>query len=56
MDLRQHRAHARQLKTLGFAIDWSREFATCKPEYYRWNQRLFVRLLEKGMAYRKTGS
>jgi leucyl-tRNA synthetase len=44
-----------QLKSLGFAIDWSRELATCRPEYYRWNQWLFLRMLEKGIAYRKTG-
>ena len=43
-----------QLKSLGFAIDWSRELATCKPEYYRWNQWLFLRMLEKGIAYKKT--
>ena len=45
----------RQLRSLGFAIDWSRELATCKPEYYRWNQWLFLRMLEKGIAYQKTG-
>jgi leucyl-tRNA synthetase len=45
----------RQLKSLGFALDWSRELATCRPEYYRWNQWLFVRMLEKGIAYQKTG-
>ncbi len=45
----------RQLKSLGFALDWSRELATCRPEYYRWNQWLFLRMLEKGIAYRKTG-
>jgi leucyl-tRNA synthetase len=45
----------RQLKSLGFAIDWSREFATCRPEYYRWNQWLFLRMLERGIAYQKTG-
>jgi leucyl-tRNA synthetase len=45
----------RQLKALGFAIDWTRELATCQPEYYRWNQWLFLRMLEKGIAYKKTG-
>ncbi|MSQ59280.1 MAG: leucine--tRNA ligase [Betaproteobacteria bacterium] len=45
----------KQLKSLGFAIDWQRELATCKPEYYRWNQWLFLRMLEKGIAYKKTG-
>jgi leucyl-tRNA synthetase len=44
-----------QLKSLGFAIDWSREVTTCLPEYYRWNQWLFLRMLEKGIAYQKTG-
>jgi leucyl-tRNA synthetase len=43
-----------QMEPLGFAFDWSRELATCKPEYYRWNQWLFLRMLEKGIAYRKT--
>ncbi len=42
-----------QLQRLGFAYDWSREFATCTPEYYRWEQLMFTRLMEKGMAYRK---
>ncbi|MDE3073511.1 MAG: leucine--tRNA ligase, partial [Pseudomonadota bacterium] len=42
-----------QLKSLGYAIDWSREFATCKPDYYRWEQLMFTRLLKKGLAYRK---
>jgi leucyl-tRNA synthetase len=42
-----------QLKRLGFSYDWERELATCRPEYYRWEQWLFLRMYEKGMAYRK---
>jgi leucyl-tRNA synthetase len=45
----------RQLQSLGFAIDWARELATCQPDYYRWNQWLFLRMLERGIAYRHTG-
>src|SRR5947208_3570070 len=44
-----------QLKSLGFALDWERELATCKPDYYKWNQWLFTRLFRKGLAYKKTG-
>ncbi|KRG86008.1 leucine--tRNA ligase [Stenotrophomonas daejeonensis] len=42
-----------QLKSLGYAIDWSREFATCTPEYYVHEQRMFTRLMRKGLAYRR---
>ncbi|TLY67028.1 MAG: leucine--tRNA ligase, partial [Gammaproteobacteria bacterium] len=53
---RENISHMRaQLKSLGFAIDWRRELATCDPDYYRWNQWLFLRMLERGIAYRKTG-
>ena len=42
-----------QMQRLGFGIDWSREFATCDAEYYRWEQWMFLRLYEKGLVYRK---
>lgn len=44
----------KQMQALGLAIDWSREFATCDPEYYRWNQWLFLKMLEAGIAERRT--
>ncbi len=44
----------KQLQSLGFALDWERELATCAPEYYKWNQWLFLRMLERGIAYKKT--
>jgi leucyl-tRNA synthetase len=42
-----------QLQRMGFAYDWTREFATCRPDYYRWEQLMFTRLMKRGMAYRK---
>ncbi len=44
----------KQMQAMGLAIDWSREVATCDPSYYKWNQWLFLKMLEKGIAYRKT--
>ncbi len=44
----------KQMQAMGLAIDWSREIATCTPEYYKWNQWLFLKMLEQGIAYRKT--
>ena len=43
-----------QLQAMGVAVDWSREIATCDPSYYKWNQWLFLKMLEKGIAYRTT--
>jgi len=43
-----------QMKALGLAIDWSREIATCSPDYYKWNQWLFLKMLEAGIAERRT--
>jgi leucyl-tRNA synthetase len=45
-----------QLKLLGFGYDWDREVATCKPDYYRWEQWFFTKLYEKGMVYKKTSA
>jgi len=46
----------KQMQSMGLAIDWSRELATCSPEYYKWNQWLFLKMRERGIAYLKTGT
>ncbi len=45
-----------QLKRMGYSYDWDREIASCHPGYYRWNQWIFLKMLEKGLAYRKKGT
>jgi leucyl-tRNA synthetase len=50
-------AHMKQqMQAMGLAIDWSREMTACRPEYYKWNQWMFLKMLEKGIIYKKTGS
>jgi leucyl-tRNA synthetase len=50
-------AHMKQqMESMGLAIDWSREMAACTPQYYRWNQWMFLKMLEKGIIYQKTGT
>jgi len=48
-------AFRREMKRVGFSFDWTREFATCDPGYYRWNQWFFLKMLERGIVYRRTG-
>jgi len=48
-------AFREDLKSMGYSFDWERELATCDPEYYRWNQWFFVKMLERGLVYRRTG-
>jgi leucyl-tRNA synthetase len=50
-------AHMKQqMQAMGLAIDWSREMTACTPEYYKWNQWMFLKMLEKGIIYKKTGT
>jgi len=50
-------AHMKQqMQAMGLAIDWSREMTACKPDYYKWNQWMFLKMLEKGIVYKKTGT
>ncbi|AMP01715.1 leucine--tRNA ligase [Collimonas arenae] len=46
----------KQMEAMGLAIDWSREMTACTPEYYKWNQWMFLKMLEKGIVYKKTGT
>ena len=46
----------KQMASMGLAIDWSREMTACRPEYYKWNQWMFLKMLEKGIIYKKTGT
>ncbi len=46
----------KQLRRIGLSYDWEREFATCDPDYYRWEQLIFLKMLERGLAYKKTSS
>ena len=45
-----------QMESMGLAIDWSREMTACRPEYYKWNQWMFLKMLEKGIIYQRTGT
>jgi leucyl-tRNA synthetase len=45
----------KQLKSLGFSYDWSREISTCEPSYYRWEQKIFIEMFKRGLAYKKKG-
>ena len=46
----------KQMQSMGLAIDWSREMTACRPEYYKWNQWMFLKMLERGIIYKKTGT